>query len=95
MNAHTAAIGTRGALRFQRTLGADLFRVVDCSTRLKRHLLPSRASNEATFPIQGKRLLVKVFSLAHRLGFAIYFQLITALLHQMATQLGAIDMEFL
>src|SRR5215469_4197255 len=95
MNAHAASLGTGGALGFQRTLGACVFGEVDNPARLERHFLLSRTPNHLPVPIEGKRLLREVFPLANRPGFAIDFHFITPLMHEMATQIAPVDVEFL
>lgn len=89
MNAHTAAFGTGGALGFQGTLGAHTLREMDNPAWLKRHFLFSRTPNHLPAPIEGKRLLGKALPLANWPGFAIDFEFITPLLHEMATQIEA------
>lgn len=85
MNADAAAFSAGSALGFQRTLGTSLFGEVDGPTRYNRHFLLSRTSYQVMFPIERERLPVKVLAFADRPGFAVHFQLITALAYQVAT----------
>jgi hypothetical protein len=94
MDADTASFGTGRALGFQRTLGTGLFGKVDHAAGNKGHLLFSRTTDELPFPIQRKGLLVKAFALANGPGEALHLQLIAALPHQMATQIGPINVQF-
>src|SRR2546427_7888914 len=55
----------------------------------------SKNPDDLLFPIQGKSLFVKVFAHPNWPGFAIDFQIIGALTHQMATQIGPINVQFL
>src|SRR5260370_948612 len=93
MDTHTASFYTGGALLFQWALSAGLFRKVDDPTGNKGHLLFSRTTDDLPFPIQCKRLLGKAFPLTHWPGFAIHFQIVAAFPHQMATQIGSVDMQ--
>src|SRR5438105_14213850 len=93
MDTDTTTLGTGGALGVQRTLRTGLFGKVDHTTRHKRHFLRSRTADDLPFPIQGKGLLVKVGALANRPGFAIHLQIVAAFSHQMATQIGPIDVQ--
>src|SRR5258708_13328258 len=95
MNAHTAPLRTGGTLGLQRALPTCFFRKVNGTTGNKGHLLPSRALDALLFPVQNKSPFVKVFADPNRPGFAVDFQLITALTHQMATQIGSVDMKLL
>jgi hypothetical protein len=88
MNALAPPSGTGGASGLQRALGAGLFGKVDDPTRDKGHFLLSRTTDLLPFPAQGKRLLGKAFALTNRSGFAIHLQLVAALPHQMAAQIG-------
>ena len=94
MDTHTAPLNTASALSSQRALGTGLLGKVDDATRYKRHLLCSRTADDLPFPIQSKGLLVKVCALANRPGFTIHLQVVAALAHQMATQVGPIDVQF-
>ena len=94
MDAHTAALGTGGALLFEWALSTSLFGKVDDPTGHKRHLLLSRAPDDLPFPIQRQRLLGKALALAHWPSFAIHFQIFAALPHHMATYIGPVDMQF-
>jgi hypothetical protein len=78
MDADASPSGTGRTLRSQGTLRADLFGKMDDATGHKRHFLRSWTANDLSFPVQGERVLVKVFSLANRPSFAIDFQLVAA-----------------
>src|SRR6266702_7479980 len=95
MDAHTPSFRTAGALRFQGTLGTDLFGEMDHRTSNKGHLLLSRTPDDLPFPVQDKGLLVKLFAFAHWPGFAVDRKLVAAFAHQMAAQIGPIDVQFL
>src|ERR1700687_2462622 len=95
MDAHTASFGTGGTLCFQGTLGTGLFREMDQRTSNKGHLLLSRAADDLPFPVQDKGLFVKLFAFAHWPGFAVDRKLIATFAHQMAAQIGPIDVQFL
>ncbi len=94
MDAHTASFRTGSALGLQGALGAGLFGKVDDPTGHKGHFLLSRTANDLPFPIKGKRLLVKAFADPNWPGFAIHFQIIAALSHQMAAQIRPINVQF-
>jgi hypothetical protein len=79
--------------RRYRTLNITGSREVDDPTRLKRHFLLSRTANRLPTPIQDERLLVKVLPFAHGPGFARDLKFSAALTHQMATQIGPVDMQ--
>lgn len=93
MNADAATLGTGCALGLQGTRRAGFFGKVDDPTGHKGHFLLSRTPDDLSFPIQGKRLLVKSFPDPNRPGFAIDLSIIAALPHQMATQRGPIDVQ--
>ena len=95
MNADAAPFGTGRTLGLQGTLRADIFGKGDHSTGHERRLLSRRTPDDLLLPVQSKRLLGKTFGFANRLGFAIHFQIVTALTHQMATQICPIDVQFL
>src|SRR5689334_20975380 len=95
MDTDTASIGAGGTLSFQRTLGTGVFGKVDHPTRHKRHLLRSRTPNDLPFPIQNKSLLREVLAAANRPSFTIHLQVTGAGMHQMAAQIGSINVEFL
>src|SRR6266852_2050448 len=94
MDADTASLGTGSALSLQRALGTDVLGKVDHPTRDKRHLLPGRTADELPLPVQHKGLLVKALPLANRPGFTRHLQVVTALPHQMATQIGSVNVQF-
>ena len=94
MNADAASFGNGGALRSQRTLRAGFFGKVNHTAKHKGHLLACWTSDRLPLPIQGKPLLGKVLPFANRPSFAIDLQLIPPLPHQMATQIGPVDVEF-
>jgi len=60
----------------------------------KRHFLLSRTADDLPFPVQGKRLLVKVFPFANWPSFAIDVEVVTAFSHEMATHIAPVDVEF-
>jgi hypothetical protein len=95
MDTDTASLGTGRALGFQRALGTGVFGKVDHPTRHKGHFLRSRTADHLPFPIQGKGLLVKAFAFANRPSFAIHLQVVAAFPHQMAAQIGPVDVQFL
>ena len=95
MDAHTASFGTGGALSFQGTLRTGLFGEMDHSTGNKGHLLLSRASDDLPFPVQDKGLLMKLLAFADWPGFAVDLKLVAPFAHQMATQIGPVDVQFL
>src|SRR6266699_4525740 len=94
MNAHTASLGTGGALGFQRTLRTCLFGEMNNTTGNKWHFPLGRTLNNLSFPIQYEGLLVESFAVANRPGFTIHFQVAAAFTNQMATQISSIDMQF-
>lgn len=95
MNTHAAPFRAGCTLGFQRTLSADICGKVNDPAGHKRHFLFRWTTNHLPIPIEGERLLGKTFSLANWPSFAINLQLIVAFTHQMTTQIGAINMEFL
>ena len=95
MDAHTASFGTGGALSFQGTHRTDLFGEMDHRTGNKGHLLLSGAADILLFPIQDKALLMKLLAFAHWPGFAVDRKLVAAFAHEVATQIGPIDVQFL
>ena len=76
VNADAASFGVGGALGFQGTLRARLFGKMHHPTRHKRHFLLGGAPKDLSIPIEGKRLFVKAFALAHRPGEALDLQLL-------------------
>ena len=94
MDTHTAPFGTGGALGFQRALGTGVFGKVNHAAGHKGHFLLSRTADDLSFPIQDKGLFVKAFAFANGPGFAIHLQVIAPLPHEMATQIGPIDVQF-
>src|SRR2546425_8401361 len=95
MDTDAASLRSRRALGFQRALRAGDFGKMNDAARPKGHFLLGRAADDLLFTIQGKSLFVKVFAHPNWPGFAIDFQIIGALTHQMATQIGPINVQFL
>src|SRR5258708_6048108 len=94
MDTHAASFRTGRALCFQRTLGTGVFGKMNDPTRHKGHFLFSWTKDDLLFPIQGKRLLGKALAVPNRPSFAIDLQLVASLTHQMAAQIGPVDMQF-
>jgi hypothetical protein len=95
MDADTTSFATGGALGFQGALSAGRLGKMDHATGHKGHLLSSRTLDGLPWPVQDKRLLVKVLAFANRPSFAIDLQLVAALSHPMTTQIGPINVQFL
>ncbi|GAC1665146.1 MAG: hypothetical protein PVS3B3_36720 [Ktedonobacteraceae bacterium] len=95
MDAHTTSFGTGGALSFQGTHRTDLFGEMDHRTGNKGHLLLSRAPDTLPFPIQDKGLLTKLLVLADWPRFAVDRKLVAPFAHEVATQIGPVDVQFL
>ena len=76
------------------SMRADLFGNVDDPTGHKGHLLLSRTTDDSLLPMEDKDWFGKVFTLAHRLGFAIHFQVVAAFPHEMAAQIRPVDVQF-
>src|SRR6266567_479398 len=93
VNADAAPFGTGSTLPFQGTLSTGFFGKMHDATRHKGHLLFRWTANDLSVPIEGKHLLGEVLSLAHRPGFAIDLQFSTAFPHQLAAQIGSVDMH--
>src|SRR5712691_3841890 len=94
MNTDTATTWTTGAAFLQGTSRTDLCREMHGPTWLKGHFLLVRTADALPLPIELKGRLDKAGAVADWPGFAVNHQIIRPFMHQRATEIGSINVQF-